>query len=95
LSHADELGRVGARRQAIEHRHRGVGVDAPADQNGQRLAGVLVDDVHELQDVPSAVSNWKSRAQTWSVRSARPACGDRGDPEPHPLAAPDGHPQAR
>ena len=36
--------------ELLEDRNRGVGVDAALTAHGERLAGVLVDDVEELED---------------------------------------------
>jgi hypothetical protein len=38
--------------QAVEDGDRGVGVDPPLAADRERLAGVLVDDVQELQGAP-------------------------------------------
>ena len=53
---ADVLGGAATKgRQTIKHRHRGVCVDVPLAADGERLAGVLVDDVQELDD-PTVLS---------------------------------------
>jgi hypothetical protein len=94
--HADERRRLTALGgQAIEHGHGGVGVDAPGNHDRQRLAGVLVDDVQELQDpaVDGGVELEVERPDLVSALGAQVACRGCGRPEPHPLPAPDRHPQ--
>jgi len=57
--------------QAIEDRDRGVGIDPSPALDRERLTGVLVDDVQELQDPPVGGLVELEVAQTSLGRSAR------------------------
>ena len=96
LSNAHELGRPAtAGDDPLEHVDGAVGVDPPLDLNRERFAGVLVDDVQELQDaaVCGRVELEVERPHLiWPLR-AQPARRCRRLAEPLPLALARRHPQ--
>ena len=70
--HAQKAGRSPGGDEGFEDRHQLVGVAGAADTHGQGLAGVLVDDVEQLQPaVVGGLVELEVEAQTWLGRSAR------------------------
>jgi hypothetical protein len=95
--HADERRRLTALGgQAIEHGDRGVGVDAPGHHDRQRLAGVLVDDVQQLEHaaVAGRVELEVERPDVVRALRPEPRCRHGRVAKPLALALPGGHAQA-
>ncbi|MEJ7792417.1 MAG: hypothetical protein WKF65_10650 [Gaiellaceae bacterium] len=74
----------------VEDGDGAVGVDPPLDLDGERLAGVLVDDVQQLQD-PAVAGRVELEVErphlVWPL-GPQPPRRDGRDAEPLPLALP-------
>jgi hypothetical protein len=82
--------------QAVQHRYGGVGIDAALDDDGQRLAGVLVDDVERLEDPPigGLVELVVQRPHVIGMGGRQPLGWCGGGAQPPAFAAPCRHSQA-